>query len=180
LPAFTGLSWGWLRLQSIHSTELATLLVLRSLSGLGQWLTFEVFALSNFPEDATLPGTPLVAFCSPPEFCCTDAAIHEVEFLDGCLPCGFFPLRRLPGSGQPLILEGTSLQVRALSAFRTPSGPFSARDLPALFHAGPALGVRPSGSISTRRADHPLGYRALSRLGALLVFRPGHLGFPGS
>lgn len=99
-----------------------------------------------------------------------------VALTGDCLPCGFLPLRRLPGTGQPLTLEGTSLQVRALSAFRTPSGPFSARDLPALFHAGPALGVHPSGSISTRRAVHPLGCRALSRLAAQPVFRPGHLG----
>jgi len=36
---------------------------------------------------------------------------------------------------------GYQPQVRALSAFLTLSGPCSARSLPALFHAGPALGV---------------------------------------
>jgi hypothetical protein len=58
-------------------------------------------------------------------------------------PLRFFPLRRLPGIGQPLAPEATSLQVRALAAFLTLSGPFSARRLPALFRAGPVPGVSP-------------------------------------
>jgi hypothetical protein len=73
LPAVTALSWGWHGLQSILSTELAKVLVPRSLYGLRQWLTFEVFALLNLPEDLILPEDPLLAFCSPPESCCTDA-----------------------------------------------------------------------------------------------------------
>jgi len=71
----------------------------------------------------------------------------------------FVPLRRIPGTGQLLLPEGTSLRVRALAAFLTLSGPYSARYLPALFHAGPAHGVHPSRSISTRRAVRPLGRR---------------------
>jgi len=58
-------------------------------------------------------------------------------------PLRFVPLRRLPGVRQLLIPEATNLRVRALTAFRTLSGPFSARHLPALFHAGPAPGVLP-------------------------------------
>lgn len=73
MPTVTALSWGWLDLQSLFSAELAKSLVLRSLSGLGLWLTFEVFVLPSPPEDLIRPGDPLVAFCSPPESCCTDA-----------------------------------------------------------------------------------------------------------
>jgi hypothetical protein len=58
-------------------------------------------------------------------------------------PLRFLPLRRFPDPGQLLLPEGTSFRLRALSAFLTLSGPCSARDLPALFHAGPALGVLP-------------------------------------
>jgi len=76
------------------------------------------------------------------------APLHRRRRLRGCPhrrlpPLRFLPLRRLPGTGQLLILGGTSLQVRALSAFLTLAGPSSARVLPALFHAGPALGVHP-------------------------------------
>jgi hypothetical protein len=71
----------------------------------------------------------------------------------------FVPLRRVPGTGQLLFSEGTSLRVRALAAFLTLSGPCSARYLPALFHAGPAHGVHPPRSISTRRAVRPSGRR---------------------
>jgi hypothetical protein len=58
-------------------------------------------------------------------------------------PLRFLPLRRFPDPGQLLLPEVTSFRLHALSAFLTLSGPCSARDLPALFHAGPALGVLP-------------------------------------
>lgn len=73
MPAVTALSWGWLGLQRISSAALATVWFLRSLSGLRQWLTFEVFAPLSLPEDLTRPEDPLVTFSSPPESCCTDA-----------------------------------------------------------------------------------------------------------
>jgi len=96
--------------------------------------------------------------------------LHQRRHLQSC-PCRrlpplrFVPLRRLPGAGQLLASEGTSLRVRSLSAFRTLSGPYSARYLPALFHAGPAHGVHPSGSISTRRAVRPFGRRCPLEVG---------------
>jgi hypothetical protein len=116
-------------------------LVLRSLYGLRLSADPGGLHSAGGPENVTFLDPPLFAFRPSSESACTDAAIIEVALTNGCLPCGFAPLRRLPGTGQPLFLKGTNLQVRALSAFRTPSGPFSARDLPALFHAGPALGV---------------------------------------
>jgi hypothetical protein len=79
----------------------------------------------------------------------------------------FAPLRRVPGTGQPLLPEGTSLRVRALAAFLTLSGPYSARYLPALFHAGPARGVPPSRPISTRRAVRPSGRRCPPEVGRM-------------
>jgi hypothetical protein len=66
------------------------------------------------------------------------------------LPSDVFPVR---GSHSPW---GYQPQVRALSAFLTLSGPYSASHLPALFHAGPALGVSPFEAKSTRRAVRPL------------------------
>jgi hypothetical protein len=51
-------------------------LVLRSLYGLCQRLTCEVFAPLILPEDLILVGDPLLAFCFPPEFCCIDAVIR--------------------------------------------------------------------------------------------------------
>jgi hypothetical protein len=70
----------------------------------------------------------------------------------------FVPLRRLVDAGQPLTPEVTSLRVRASSAFRTLSRPFSARHLPALFRAGPAHGVLPFRVRSPpAEQDLPLG-----------------------
>lgn len=62
-----------------------------------------------------------------------------------CLPCGSLPFGVFPerGSHSP---RGYQPRVRALSAFLTLSGLFSASPLPALFRAGPALGVSPFGA----------------------------------
>jgi hypothetical protein len=58
-------------------------------------------------------------------------------------PMRFLPLRRIPGTGQPLLpgipLPGSG----ASSAFLTLARLSSAQHLPALFHAGPARGVSP-------------------------------------
>jgi len=85
------------------STELATLLVLRSLFGLRQWLTFEVFAPLILPEDLILLGDPLLTFCSSPESCCTDAVTHGLPSrmtasLAVYYPFDVFPV---PGSHSP-------------------------------------------------------------------------------
>lgn len=71
------------------------------------------------------------------------AVSDEENLIVDCLPCGFLPLRRIPDRGQLLAPEDTSFRLRAFSAFLTLSRPFSTRDLPALFHAGPAPGVPP-------------------------------------
>jgi hypothetical protein len=89
------------------------------------------------------PDNPLSAFRSPSEIHCVGAAAGRVSPTDDNLPCGLSPLRRLPDAWQPLIPRGTIPRVRALSAFLTLSGLYSTRHLPALFHAGPALGVAP-------------------------------------
>jgi hypothetical protein len=68
---------------------------------------------------------------------------HAVPF-----PFGVFPVAAsyLPPRGYQPLGYG------AFSAFRTLSRPSSAHHLPALFHAGPALGVYPSGSFAIRGA----------------------------
>lgn len=65
--------------------------------------------------------------------------------------------------------EATNPRVRALPAFRTLSGPFSTRYLPALFHAGTALGVPPSRVHPARGAARPLGRRCPPVVTRLLV-----------
>jgi len=111
------------------------------------------------------PFTPLQSpFASTPP---SSGLAHR----DGCLPCGFFPFDVFPASGSYLFLEGTSLQVRALSAFLTLSGLSSARGLPALFHAGPALGVFPFRVVFTRRAALPLGRSCPPEVGWYRRFR---------
>ena len=72
-------------------------------------------------------------------------------------PLRFRPLRRLPGGGQPLVPGVPALGSVASSAFLTLSRPYSARHLPALFHAGAVLGVVPFRVDPTRRAGCPLG-----------------------
>jgi len=59
-------------------------------------------------------------------------------------PLRFLPLRRFPVRGQPLSSRGYQPSGSgAFSAFLTLSRLSSAHELPALFHAGPVLGVLP-------------------------------------
>jgi len=102
-------------------------------------------------------GDPLIAFRSSPESYGPGAAARV-------LPCGrlpplrFLPLRRFPVRGQPLSSRGYQPPGSgAFSAFLTLSRPSSAHGLPALFHAGPVLGVLPS------RADFHSQSRTFSR-----------------
>jgi hypothetical protein len=86
---------------------------------------------------------------------------------DNFLPCGLSPLRRFPGNGQlptPRVYHTRGYDT--FSAFLTLSRLSSAQILPALFHAGPVLGVSPSGPYCTPRAFRPLGR------GTLLWFTP--------
>lgn len=89
-------------------------------------------------------------------------------------PLRSLPLRRLPGTRQLLIPRLPTLEYCALSAFLTLSGPYSTRYLPALFHAGTALGVLPSRVHPTRGAARPLGRRCPHVLTQLLVTAPSH------
>jgi hypothetical protein len=72
-------------------------------------------------------------------------------------PLRFLPLRRFPGAGQPLIPGIPLPGYGASSAFLTLSRLSSAQHLPALFHAGPALGVAPF------KAEFHLQSRTFSR-----------------
>jgi hypothetical protein len=64
------------------------------------------------------------------------------------------PLRRLPGYAKPLTSHGYHpVCFVALSEFLTLSGLSSYRILPALFHAGPALGVPPSRTFSSCKSS---------------------------
>jgi len=84
------------------SAELATLLVLRSLLGLGLPADLGGLHPADGPGDSTLPGAPLFAFHPSPESTCTGAALVGVAPEKGCLPCGFFPFGVFPAPGSHL------------------------------------------------------------------------------
>lgn len=67
-------------------------------------------------------------------------------------PLGFHPLQRFPGVGQPPIARLPRSWLVAPSGFRNLLTLCSAPPLPALFHAGPAPGVRPPELCSSRTA----------------------------
>jgi hypothetical protein len=67
-------------------------------------------------------------------------------------PLGFRPLQRFPGVGQPPNAKVPRPWLVASSGFRNLLTPCSAPRLPALFHAGPAPGVRPPEPCSSRTA----------------------------
>jgi hypothetical protein len=56
-------------------------------------------------------------------------------------PLRFFPLQRLPAQGSGMKWPGLQTQPPAPSGFLNLLAPSSAPSLPALFHAGSALGV---------------------------------------
>jgi hypothetical protein len=70
---------------------------------------------------------------------------------------GLVPLQRFPSRAEPHRSDGSRpTGYVASSGFRTLSTPCSPRDLPGLFHPGPALGVRSSRPCSARAAvRHP-------------------------
>jgi hypothetical protein len=76
----------------------------------------------------------------------------ELTSRNNCLPCGLFPFGVFPTMGSHKSLRVPAPGSGAFPAFHTLTRPSSAHCLPALFHAGPAHGVHPSGPISTRRA----------------------------
>jgi hypothetical protein len=67
-------------------------------------------------------------------------------------PLGFRPLQRIPGVGQPPHARVPAPWLVAPSGFRNLLTLSSAPHLPALFHAGPAPGVRPSELCPSRSA----------------------------
>jgi hypothetical protein len=110
-------------------------------------LVLEVFASLSAQRKNLLPGRPLVVFHSSTELSDSGAAVplSPIKESSEQLPSlQFFPLRRIPNCGQPLGSRSNQLPgYGASSAFRTLSRLFSALSLPALFHAGPVLGVLP-------------------------------------
>jgi hypothetical protein len=122
------------------STELATLSV--SSLPLRPWLSLapEVFALSSagkvysFSERSSRD-------LSLPSRVCTLWSRRAGFTLTRLPPTRFDSLRRFPGVGQPLTPELPALGSVTFTAFLTLSRFYSARHLPALFHAGPALGI---------------------------------------
>lgn len=77
------------------------------------------------------------------------------------LPCGFLPFDVFPVAGSHFFPGLPLPGYGAFSTFRTSSRPSSTRYLPALFHAGPTLGVPPRRAFSAGRAVDPLGPRFL-------------------
>jgi hypothetical protein len=105
----------------------------------------------------TSSGFPLSAFRSSPE---SDRHVAAAVFtlfrsnIRNCLPCGFFPFDVFPTSGSHLSPRGNHpLGYVAFSAFLTLSRLCSTRGLPAMFHAGPALGVSPSRVLRHSQSD---------------------------
>jgi hypothetical protein len=124
------------------STALATVLVLRSLYDLGgKPPAYEVFAPLTSPGEVTFTGRILSWPFAPLQSVISPALPLAGLTPPPAPPLRFSPLRRFPSARQPLTPEATDLRVRALAAFLTLSGPYSAQHLPALFHAGPTLGV---------------------------------------
>jgi len=112
---------------------------------LASWsLTSEVFAPLIDWGRFGYPNHPLLAFRSSPEFSHTGATVAE-HSRHPVPPLRFHPLRRFPGSRQPLDPGGnqppSSCPLSVSHALRA----LLHLDLPALFHAGPVLGVYPSG-----------------------------------
>jgi hypothetical protein len=87
-----------------------------------------------------------------------------------CLPSGSFPYDVFPVVGSHLPPEAYhSSGYVASSAFRTLSRLFSARYLPALFHAGPAHGVSPFRVLRRPQSD-PLFRASLPSCGLRALF----------
>jgi hypothetical protein len=99
--------------------------------------------------------------------------------LRGFLPCGSFPFGVFPVPGSYSSRGVPILGYVPSQRFARSQGFFSARGLPALLHAGPALGVSPFRVEFTRRAVRPLGRRCPPGVGSSPSYRPGFRGFFG-
>lgn len=126
------------------------------------------------PLELTLAGLPLLAFRSSPEFHCSGAVAKnnadKSNAYGNILSCGFRPLRRFPGVGQPLIPERNHpFGFGAFSAFLTLSRPSSAQRLPAI------LGLVPPVGFSLQGQNPPAEHPAFSDGAAFLRFQNGLL-----
>jgi hypothetical protein len=137
-------------------------------------LTSEVFTEPSGWGSFRFPGSPLLAFCSSPESDDSDAVIVRVRLATTTASLAVsFPYDVFPDMGShipPRVYHARGYG--AFSAFLTLSRLSSAHDLPALFHAGPVLGVFPSGPFCAHRAFRPLERDALlwfTQLAATLV-----------
>jgi len=132
------------RLSEFFSTRLATLSVLRSLFGLGLSGLPVRFSPCRAPEDFDILGfsslsLSLLSRVLP--LCCRCCRfLHQALWLQ-LPPLRFLPLRRFSTMGSYLLPKLPASGYDAFSAFLTLSRPFSTHCLPALFHAGSALGV---------------------------------------
>jgi hypothetical protein len=119
------------------------------------------------PRRVISSGDPLVAFRSSPESYGPGAAApgYPSRRLP---PMRSLPLRRFPVRGQPLTSRGYQPPgYGAFSAFLTLSRLSSAHGLPALFHAGPVLGVLPS-RVDFRSRSRVLFRKPLPSCGSFL------------
>lgn len=85
-------------------------------------------------------------------------------------PVRFLPLQRLPGKGQRHCGQACRAHPPAPSGFRNLLTLSSARNLPALFHAGSAPGIRPFRAFAFRHP--PAQPYCVSTAVPLMPFRP--------
>jgi hypothetical protein len=119
-------------------------------------LTSEVFAPLTYRSRLSNSGLPLLAFRSSTEcYLHTGAAFCRAKLRIQLLPCGLFPFGVFPVPGSNQSGGNQPPGLVTLTAFRTLSGPCSTRYLPALFHAGTALGVSTLQGSSRPRSRTP-------------------------
>lgn len=142
-------------------------------------LISEGFALSTCPEKLLFQDDPLLTFRSPSEYGCTGAAAGQIALPATASLAVFSPstssrcrvathLRRRPTSGYV-----------PSQRFSRPQGFFPPGTCRPCFMPVPPMGFHPSGSISTRRAEHPLGRRCPPGVDVAYGCHPDRLGCLG-
>jgi hypothetical protein len=97
----------------------------------------------------------------------------------GCLPCGFLPFDVFPVPGSYLLRRRPTSGYVPSQRFSRSQGFFPPGTCRPCFMPVPPMGFHPSGSISTRRAEHPLGRRCPLEVGVAYGCHPDHLGCLG-
>jgi hypothetical protein len=106
-------------------------------------LAYEVFEPLNGREMLNSSSFPLLAFCSSTEVYYTTCAAPGLTPLQHSFHAVLFPFDVFPILGSNSSRRLPTFGYCSLAAFRTLSGLYSTQYLPALFHAGTALGVLP-------------------------------------